>query len=163
MFSALSVVSVIQRFWNVGLVPLLSDFLAFYRKAFYSFFDFLPFSLPGWYKDAFILSSVFTAIAIRAIISNSQGGFQKYEDLRLIAYFVLGIWWLLFSTLLLGPLFAVLLYILGMVTPDRNSDFEGTSYEEERAASLEFANAILFSFVALIVASVAFFVLNANL
>ena len=73
--STLSIISVTQRMFNVGLGPVFQDILEYYRKLVFPLFDFVPFTLPGWYKDLYILSGV-------ALISLVRAMYISFEDIN---------------------------------------------------------------------------------
>jgi hypothetical protein len=75
--SALSIISVTQRSFSIGLTSIFADIVSYYRKIAFPVFDILPFTVPGWYKDLFILSLVLLVTALRAAIT-SKGYFEEF-------------------------------------------------------------------------------------
>jgi hypothetical protein len=70
---AVSVISLIQKLFNIGLLPILADFIGFYRKLMYPVFDALLFFTawrpPTWYMDLYVLSFVVCIATLRGITS----------------------------------------------------------------------------------------------
>jgi len=68
--STVSLISLVQRAFSIGLAPILSDFVSFYRKIFYPIIDliffYIPWSIPVWYKDLVIISFIFAALDMRS-------------------------------------------------------------------------------------------------
>ena len=71
LFATLSVVSLVNKYLSFGLAPIALDFMNVYRKAIGLVMDpllgLLPFTMPGWYKDAFVLSFVLLLLEFRAV------------------------------------------------------------------------------------------------
>jgi hypothetical protein len=72
--SALALISLVQRVFHVGLTPVLMEIVATWRRlteplaALLKFIaSFVPFHLPDWYHDAFILSFILALILFKAI------------------------------------------------------------------------------------------------
>jgi hypothetical protein len=70
---AISLISIVQRAYSVGLTSLWWDLIDAYRRLVYPAFDFMfqvvPFHLPAWYKDAVVVSSVFGALLMRSYMA----------------------------------------------------------------------------------------------
>ncbi|MFM9848920.1 MAG: hypothetical protein ACKVP3_17355 [Hyphomicrobiaceae bacterium] len=71
LLATLSVTSLITRYWSVGLGAVALEFIGFYRKAIAFVMDpllsILPFTLPGWYKDAYVLSFILLLLEFKAV------------------------------------------------------------------------------------------------
>jgi hypothetical protein len=66
---SVSIISLIQKLFAIGLTPLLAKFLDYYRGIFYPLIDkllfFVPFHIPSWYKDLYCLSFVILVAVYR--------------------------------------------------------------------------------------------------
>lgn len=69
--SALSLASLIQKYLDVGLKPIVAEFLAYYHKVIgvltTPIVAIMPFSVPDWYRDAYVLSFVMLLAETRAV------------------------------------------------------------------------------------------------
>jgi hypothetical protein len=56
LVSAMSVISLIIKYFDVGLAPIAAQFIQHYRNIIAFFLDpvltYLPFRVPAWYRDA---------------------------------------------------------------------------------------------------------------
>ncbi len=81
---AMSVISFVQKLFSIGLVPVLSLIIEFYRKMLYPVFDIfghiLHITIPYWYRDIFVISAVFSMSAYR-VRGNLIGNINKYIEL----------------------------------------------------------------------------------
>jgi hypothetical protein len=68
--SGLSLISLAQKMFTIGLAPFFAGFLDFYRGLFYplinALFFFVPFHLADWYKDLFCISFFLTAAVFKS-------------------------------------------------------------------------------------------------
>jgi hypothetical protein len=73
--SSLSVINLILKFYKVGLAHVLSELIAWYKHLLYPFIDaltsWMPYALPDWYKDMFILSSILLGAIARSVAGAS--------------------------------------------------------------------------------------------
>ena len=71
---SMSFVSLLQAYFKIGLAPIMAQFLNYYRTWLYPCFEligqFFPFAIPGWYKDLFLISFIFSITYCRAILRN---------------------------------------------------------------------------------------------
>jgi hypothetical protein len=84
--SSASLISLIQRLFNVGLAGTLLELLEYYRTIMYQIIDHLiplPFALPAWYKDCISLSFFSTMLFVRALYLDFQRFLKEDEEERL--------------------------------------------------------------------------------
>src|SRR5688572_25342652 len=75
LLSSTSLVSLVQKFFNIGLTPVFADYLQFYRAVVYPFSDTIIYVLrnltgihtPEWYREAWPLSFLILATNAKAI------------------------------------------------------------------------------------------------
>jgi hypothetical protein len=82
--SSASVISLIQRWLDVGIVPLLFEMLSYYRKIAHLLLTpvltLIPFKVPVWYQDAYVLSLVFVMAFMKAVTLETDQQIL-YDDL----------------------------------------------------------------------------------
>ncbi len=164
--SALSIISVTQRTFNIGLQPILLDIVSYYRKLVSPLFGFLPFEIPGWYKDLWLLSAVILLAGLRTLhvhLNADDGEVQKSEPSRVAKWLTLVLLYLplalVASALLAG--FLLLLFILfGWISfyfeRGQHAELSPVDYEGKAAADY-----FLLSILLAVVAAVAFYLTNA--
>ena len=68
--SAASLISAIQKLFDIGLTPYFFEFISYYRRLFYPVVEYFPklfhIALYDWYKDLYILSFILCSITFRA-------------------------------------------------------------------------------------------------
>jgi hypothetical protein len=83
--SGLSLVSLAQKLFTIGLAPFFAGFLDFYRSLFYplinAIFFLVPFRLADWYKDLFCIS-FFLAAAYWKSAQQIRYGFEDTPFLK---------------------------------------------------------------------------------
>jgi hypothetical protein len=115
---ALALISLIQKVFHFGLVPVLDDIVGAWRHLTASIAQFLkalsPVELPSWYHDAFILSLIVAVAFFRAIPkdvstqSTNEDGAAGARTTKADALFEAVFSWIasfIASILLLGSLF----------------------------------------------------------
>ncbi len=147
--SAVSLISLAQKAFSIGLAPLFAGILDYYRAIFYPLIEgllfFVPFHLPDWYKDLFCLAFVFGLALVRHWSIDDSGGWEV-KTVVFLGNFVVAAMGAVTLYGLLAPIFA----------------FSAISSPEEAITS-EGAKAALTSMIISIVAAVLFFLLNGAL
>ena len=153
LVSAGSLISLVQKLFSVGLSPVLYEFVAYYRRVAYFFVDWmtfwLPFQVPGWYKDAYIISVVCCATYMRAAVA-TKGGMSWASSLAANAIGVVG--GLIASIVLSGFIFPLL--AAAVLRSDRKDDDFGFR---------EMLQLYIKMLVATCLATIAFFALNSQM
>src|ERR1700722_7117310 len=72
LVSATSSISAIQRMFDIGLTSVFYEYISYYRRLCYPLVDFIPkifhVTLPGWYKDLYVISFILCSIACRTLV-----------------------------------------------------------------------------------------------
>ena len=154
LVSAGSLISLVQKFFNIGLAPVLAEFVAYYRRIAHFFVDWLffwvPFEVPGWYKDAYVISFVFLVTFVRAIVAVLVFRYPSGGS-KAIPFFAAGLVGALFWSVPLVGLF------MPLAAPRLLGGFE---QQDEAKAMLRLYTKMLF---AMAIATVAFFALNSQM
>lgn len=81
--SSMSVISFVQKLFGIGIVPIMSMGITYYRKMLYPGFEIigkiLHIPIPNWYKDAFVLSFIFSIILARIDIMSFADEIRRPE------------------------------------------------------------------------------------
>lgn len=67
---SLSLISLIEKIWHVGLLPFPALIVEYYRDMLVPIHNivssFLPFSVPEWYQDLWVLSALYFSMWAKA-------------------------------------------------------------------------------------------------
>ena len=91
LVSAMSLISLIIKYFDVGLAPIAAQLVQFYRDVVAFFLDpilaYVPFRIPAWYRDTFVISLMLLALNLRSqsYISNTYG--IPYADTTRVTLF----------------------------------------------------------------------------
>jgi hypothetical protein len=111
-----SIINLATKLYQTGLAPMLQELLDWYRKIVHLFTDplmeliskFLPFPIPGWYHDLYVISFILCTLYFRSVFRHM---FPRLRfSIKSLAIIVLSG---LFSLIVFGfVLFALSLFFL---------------------------------------------------
>lgn len=156
--SAGSLISLVQKVFNVGLAPVLAEFVAYYRRITNFFVDWLffwwPFELSEIYKDLYAVSLIMAMVMVRAMVSVLVADNPMTSSKSAVFLLLMMAFAALISVGLLGIVMGVGLIFAPVIGPGRNSDDE-----QAWATRSVFMKMLL----AMTIATVAFFALNSQM
>jgi hypothetical protein len=162
----LSLISLVQKVWQIGLAPLPKLLLEHYRSVLRPLHDLLvyiiPLRLPEWYIDAYVLSFLACSAYFKAWFFSSPNRSVKVKEL-----FKATLFWVFCPTLLIGILMAALSPVMLVLLKYefRRSVKDWRRRLNEEAIKYQWQQIIIqkryvISLVGLAVATVAFFAWN---
>jgi hypothetical protein len=152
LVSAISVISLVAKVFDVGLAPVLREFIEFYRRIANILISpllyIVPFQVPEWYRDAFVASLVAMMLFCRS--SYLAWPNRSAADSQILN-------WMLY--LLLSFLFSIPLIGLLLLAIFPLKSLSSDKFDRGRARARLFVIAL----VTTSIAAGAFFALNSQL
>jgi hypothetical protein len=120
---SLSLISLAQKIWHVGLLPIPAAIIGYYRDMLVPIHNivssFVPFTIPDWYEDLWILSALYFSMWARAFdYSLGHKGYKYGRDnfgVGPIRYFLMAILAIILAIFMISTMIPLVTYIITLL------------------------------------------------